>query len=239
MKTIVAIVLVLTSFLACADGVTMAFKNGVAVPPAIGLTSSLEANTEASGSSFRLFRDDIANNTLQPGSLFETKVDGSTGQAYASFAVYGVARSVGQIGTWGVHDITGGNFRAYLDNDGWAAGVHADCLARGAGGTCIGVNIEFPQVNPGNQAIGINIQPDFNSRNLVGLQFQNPRSYKYAIIAQNTNYVFGQVDAVPFGFRFNPMTQKLEFFRDIGQPGETRRGAIDMNFEAPDSQLNK
>jgi hypothetical protein len=232
-------------FLLCAtsvqaDGVisTLAFRNGNIVTTAPEFNNSTVIKSGINGA-MELFRNDIADNTPKSGSVSETLIDGSNGQAYASYAVNGVVRSVGDIGTWGVHDITGGNFRAILDNNGWAAAVHADCVIRAVGGTCVGLNIEFPQTTPGSLAVGINIQPEINARNLVGLQFQNPLTYKYGIIAQNMNYIFGQVDAVPFGFRFNSMTQKLEFFRDIGQPGEVRRGYINMNFEAPDSQLNK
>lgn len=200
---------------------------------------SIMAQGDAKKASFRTFRKDGAGNELLPGILSETTMDFSaTTWAGASFALYGVARGTGKIGSWGVHDIVGVHGTAYKDFNGWAAGGHFDCYDTVPGGTCVGVNIELPKTQLGTDTVGLNIQPDKDARNLIGIQLQNPQTYKYGIIAANTNWVLGMVDGVPFGMRFNPKTQTLGFYRGIGQPDELRRGFVNLNFEAQDAEIN-
>jgi hypothetical protein len=190
--------------------------------------------------SFTTFREDRSLNVPNTGIMSETSMtfDTNPGMAGASYGLYGIARGKGSVGTWGVHDIVGVYGTAYKDFNGWAAGGHFDCYDSVPGGTCLGVNIELPKTQKGSETIGLNIQPNVDARGIVGIQLQNPQTYKYGVIAANTSYVFGMTNDVPFGFRFNSATQRLEFFRNIGQPNETRRGWIDMNFEAHDSRLN-
>lgn len=201
---------------------------------------SIAATGDASKASFITFRKDGASNELLPGILSETSMDFSASTwAGASFAVYGVARGTGRIGTWGVHDIVGIHGTAHKDFNGWAAGGHFDCYDTVPGGTCVGVNIELPKTQVGTDTVGLNIQPHESARGLIGIQLQNPKTYKYGIVAANTPWVVGLVDEVPFGFVFDPKTQRLKFCRNVGLPEQVCRGYVDMNFEAPDSQINK
>ncbi len=169
-------------------------------------------------------------------------MDFSNGAAGASFALYGVARGYGAMPRYFpgmIHDIVGVHGTAYKDFQGWAAGGHFDCYDSIPGGTCIGVSVEFPRSQVGTDTIGLNVQPSIDSRGVIGIQLQNPASYKYGIDAANTSIVIGRVDNTPFGMRFDPATQRLEFFRGIGNHDEIRVGYIDMSFGKPDAQLNK
>jgi hypothetical protein len=123
----------------------------------------------------------------------------------------------------------------------WCAGAHAevwDTRAANSGGTVIGFSVELngAAVNPNR--IGINIQPKPNMRDVIGLQFQNGASYKHAIDLDGAFIKIGQVDAVPFCIKFSGRTQLVEFWRGCGEPGAVRRGFVNMNWEAPDTQLN-
>lgn len=185
-----------------------------------------------------IFRYDF-NGGLRPGLFAESGMDFSRGEPGASFAIYGMARGVGKIGSHGVHDIVGVHGTVYKDFNGWAAGMHTDCYDFVAGGTCIGLNIEFPKTQDATRTIGINIQPGESARGIIGIQLQNAQAYKYGADFANTNIVLGRVDDCAFGMRFNPQSQRLEFFRNIGESNEIRMGFVDMMFGQPDSQLNK
>lgn len=218
----------------------MAFKNGSMVGEVPEFAQSVVSKNDRGA--LTLFRNDDASNVLVAGVLSETKMnfdplgDGK-GMAAASFGMYGVVHGVGDIGTWGVHDLVGVHGTCYKDFNGWCAGGHFDVYNTVEKGTAIGVNVEIHSTKPGD-VIGVNIQPDKTVRGVTGIQLQFPETYKYGIVAANVSYVFGMTDDVPFGFRYNSKKQYLEFFRNIGQPNETRRGYINMNFEAPDTQLN-
>ncbi len=171
-----------------------------------------------------------ANNVLRTGYKSDTSMDFSTGMAGANFSIYGIARGNGNQGSWGVHDIVGVHGTAVKDGVLWAAGMHCDVYDSTPGGTSICLNMEFPQTQLDTNTIGLNLQPSATSRNIIGIQFQNPEAYKYSLYAPNMSLVFGEVDFVPFGMRFNPERQSLEFFRAIGWKDETKVGEIKMDF---------
>ena len=172
-----------------------------------------------------------ADNALHTGYKIDTSMDFSTGMAGANFGLYSIARGTGNQGGWGVHDIVGVHGTAVKNGIMWSAGGHFDIYDTAPGGTAIGVNIELPQTQIGTNTIGINIQPHAGAKNLTAIQIQNPESFKYSLYAPNASIVFGQVDAVPFGMRFNKERQSLEFFRAIGLNDETLVHVIDMTFE--------
>jgi len=158
--------------------------------------------------------------------------------------VYGVATGVGRPG--GRQDeVTGVYGRADKAGPFWAAGVHGECLTDPTGidygGSCIAGNFEMIGANPKSLVIGVNIQPRPEVRNAIGLQIQdNPTtSYQYAIKAPNLAVQFGDVDTDHFCMRFDPRTQRLEFWRACNRPWTTRVGFIDMNYGAPDVALNR
>ncbi len=155
----------------------------------------------------------------------------------AAFGVYGYAEGIGT-GGGGINDIVGVHGTAKKSGAFWAAGVHADCYDVTAGGFCIGVNVEFPQVTNQSTLIGVNIQPASNATNVVGIQLQNPQTYSYGIDAANTQIKFGDVNGTPFCMKFNPTLQILEFWRGCSIPGATRVGYINMNFGSPNTQIN-
>jgi hypothetical protein len=234
----VALCLILVNF-AYAEEVVPVWTTTAKIGP--NFDGSIVASGDASKASFITYRKDGASNELLPGILSETNMDFSASTwAGASYAIYGVARGTGpNIGSWGVHDIVGVHGTAYKDFNGWAAGGHFDCYDTAPGGTCVGVNIELPKTQAGTDTVGLNIQPHESARGLIGIQLQNPQTYKFGIVAANTPWVVGLVDYVPFGFVFDPKTQRLKFCRNVGLPEQVCRGYVDMNFEAPDSQLNK
>ena len=65
---------------------------------------------------------------------------------------------------------------------------------------------------------------------MTGIQLQFPEAFKYGLMMPNTSIVFGQVDYTFFGMKFNPTTQALEFFRNIGNLDEIKVGEIKMDF---------
>ena len=171
-----------------------------------------------------------ADNNLHTGFKAEMTTNFGSGLAGASFGMYGISIGNGDAGSWGVHDIVGVHGTAIKNGKHWAAGMHCDVYDSVPGGTAIGLNIEFPQTQVGTDTIGVNIQPDEKARGLVGLQIQNPQAFKYGVKVPNSAWVFGQVDTVMFGMRFNPVRQSLELFRHIGEPGEAKVGEIEMDF---------
>lgn len=175
-----------------------------------------------------------ADNKLHSGLQVSSLMDFQTGAPGASFGVYSLVRGVGPPGNTGVHDIVGVHATAIKEHSFWAAALHADVYDSFPGGTAIGLNVEFPQTQVGTDTIGVNIQPYESTRGVIGVQLQDNatgNAYLYGIKAPNMNWVFGMVDDVPFGMRFNPNTQALELFRYIGDPvNETRVGILPMDF---------
>ena len=171
-----------------------------------------------------------ADNNVYTGLKVDTSMDFTTGSSGGNFGIYSIARGNGAQGPWGIHDIVGVHGMAVKNGNFWAAGMHCDVYDTVGGGTSICLNIEFPQTQKATYTIGINMQPHIGARGLVGIQFQNSESFKYSLYAPNSSIVFGQVDTVPFGMRFNIGRQSLEFFRAIGNPDETKVGEIKMDF---------
>jgi len=202
---------------------------------AVILTSSLAAHPGFAENSVSVDQQKIggtfrANNNLYTGLKVDTSMDFSTGSAGANFGMYSIARGTGDGGPWGVHDIVGVHGTAIKNGQFWAAGMHCDVYDTVSGGTSICLNVEFPQTQTGTYTIGINMQPDVNARGLVGIQMQNFKSFKTAIDMRNANWIFGDTDMVPFGMRYNPDRQSLEFFRAIGWVDETKVGEVKMDF---------
>jgi len=157
-------------------------------------------------------------------------MDFGTGMAGALFGVYGIARGFGEPGDNGVHDIVGVHGTAVKSNRLWASGMHCDVYDLAPGGTSICLDMEFPQTNPGTTTIGLNMQPHITARDLIGIQLQNPWAFKTGPDMVNMNWIFGEVDGHTFGFRFDPATQALRFYRNIGQSDELQVGEIKMDF---------
>lgn len=171
-----------------------------------------------------------ADNKLRTGLKVNSSMDFGSDQAGANFAVYGIARGTGTPSTWGVHDIVGGHFTAIKENSIWAAALHADVYDNYAGGTSIGLNIEFPQTTFGTNTLGINLQPHPGARDLVAVQMQNYESFKTALDMPNTNWIFGDTDGSTFGMRYDKDTQSLKFYRNIGQKHELLVHEIKMDY---------
>lgn len=185
-----------------------------------------------------------ASLTSPSGGYLKTAIAGEAkvnfnGKGGAAYGVWGMAQGTGQKGQAGaLHDIVGVAGTAKKSGAYWAAGVHADCLDTLAGGVCIGVNIEFPEVTNQSTILGVNMQPAPHAQNVVGIQFQHPSTYRYSIDAQNTYIKVGQTGATPFCMRFNSTAQVLEFWRGCQNNGATRVGYINMNPGVPDGQMN-
>lgn len=171
-----------------------------------------------------------ADNSLHTGLKIDTLMDFSTGYPGANFGLYSLVRSNGIIGSWGVHDVVGVHATAVKNSNGWAAGLHCDVYDMFPGGTSICLNIEFPQTQVGTDTVGVNMQPTVGAKGLVGLQIQNPESFKYSIKAPNMSQVFGQTDDAYFGMRYDPVSQSLKFYRNIGQKYELLVHEIKMDF---------
>lgn len=161
------------------------------------------------------------------------------------------------VGVFGIAEGRGGPFAgevvgvygmAQKNGIHWATGLHGECLLQDGeadskglkdeGGLCIGTNIELIGNNRRSDFIGLNIQPRSGAHDVIGIQLQNPESYRYAISAPNVFWKFGQVDDVSFCMRFVPEHQALEFWRGCGKSDATRHGWINMNWGTPDRQLN-
>ena len=181
---------------------------------------------------------------LKAGVAGASRVD-MNGIGGTAVGVYGIAEGVGRAG--GIQDeVVGVYGRADKNGIFWASALHGECIiptnqnpnAVDVGGLCIGANIELQGKNTNTSYIGVNIQPGVLTSNVVGLQFQNPHTYKYSIDAANTFIKIGQVDNVPFCIKFNPNNQYLEFWRKCNEQGATRTGFINMNYNTPNGQLN-
>lgn len=181
---------------------------------------------------------------VKAGLAGASRVD-MNGIGGTAVGVYGIAEGVGRAG--GVQDeIVGIYGRADKNGLFWATALHGECTiptnrdpnAVDVGGLCIGLNLELQGRNTNTNYLGINIQPGTTTSGVVGLQFQNAHTYKYSIDAQNTFIKVGQVNDVPFCIKFNPVNQYLEFWRKCNEPGATRTGFINMNYNTPNGQLN-
>jgi len=143
-------------------------------------------------------------------------------------------------------EVTGVYSRVDKNGRFWSAALHGECIldSPDSGGLCLGLNVELYGANPKTKLIGANIQPKGETRNVIGLQFQDlapagSSSYEYAIKMPNLGVQIGEVDGDHFCMRFDPKSQKLEFWRRCGLPGSTRVGFVDMNYGAPDVPLNR
>ncbi len=172
----------------------------------------------------------IADNRLHTGIKVDTSMDFNSGMAGANFSIYGIARGRGNAGAWGVHDIVGVHGTAIKDGAFWAAGMHCDVYDTVSGGTSICLNVEFPLTQPETSTIGINLQPHPEARGLIGLQLQNPDSFKTGIDMPNMNWIFGDTDGSTFGMRYDKLTQSLKFYRNIGQRYELLVHEIKMDY---------
>lgn len=162
----------------------------------------------------------------------------------SAVGVYGVGTGYGRPG--GRQDEIAGVYgRADKVGSFWAAGVHGECLTDpygiDHGGSCIAGNFEMIGKNPKSLVIGVNIQPRPEVRNAIGVQIQDNAvtSYRYGVSAPNLPHQFGDVDGDDFCMKFVPTTQRLEFWRACDKSWATRVGYINMNYGAPDSQLNR
>lgn len=172
----------------------------------------------------------IADNSLRVGLKIDTSMEFGF-QPGASYGLYSIARGYGEVGSYGMQVLVGVHATCVKQNGtSWAAALHADVYDTEPGGTSIGLNIEFPRTTYGTATYGVNMQPHVGAKDLVGMQIQLPECFKYSLKLPNMSQVFGQVDDCYFGMRFNVERQSLEFFRAIGQPGETKVGEIKMDF---------
>jgi hypothetical protein len=201
--------------------------------PLIGLMLlSFQVNAENSVSQdqYKITGNFSAANGLHTGIKSDTSMDFSSGSAGANFSMYGIARGNGNVGSWGVHDIVGVHGTAVKNGAFWAAGMHCDVYDTVPGGTSICLNIEFPQTQVGTDTIGINMQPHATARGLTGIQIQNPEAFKYGLMIPNSSWAFGQTDTAYFGMRYDPASQSLKFYRNIGQAHELMVHEIKMDF---------
>jgi len=198
------------------------------------------AENSVSSDYYSVKLDRVANNNLNTGYKIDTAMDMSNGVAGANFSIYALSRCKGAVGSWGVHDCVAVHGTAIKNGNSWVAGGHFDVYdeIRGvSGGTAIGVNIEFPQSRQTTNTIGLNMQSATETNGITAIQIQNPPNkngthpFKTIIDGSNGNYIFGMTDETPFGFRFDPVSQKLNFYRAIGLPDETKVHVIDMTWQ--------
>lgn len=194
------------------------------------LCSSANAENSISIDEQKITGSFRANNNLYTGLKVDTVTDFSTGMAGASFGMYSIVRGNGDQGNWGVHDIVGVHGTAVKNGKFWATGLHCDVYDTVSGGTSICLNMEFPQTQNGTNTIGLNMQPHVGAKNLIGIQIQNPESFKYSLMAPNISQVFGQTDDAHFGMRFDSASQSLKFYRNIGQKYELMVHEIKMDY---------
>lgn len=132
----------------------------------------------------------------------------------------------------------------------WSTALHGECRNRTTGaGICMGLNVELRDhtiADTGKQSlqtfIGINVQPGDDQRGVIGQQFQNRQAYKHSMDFNGTFVKLGDVDGVGFCIKFGGKTgreQIVEFWRGCGEPGATRHGYVDMNWNAADVKLNR
>lgn len=172
-----------------------------------------------------------ADNNVYTGLKVDTTIDFNTGMPGANFGVYSVARGNGDRGLRdGIYDVVGVHGTAVKNGRFWAAGMHCDVYDMVSGGTSICLNVEFPNTQAGTYTIGINMQPHTGAKNLVGMQIQNPESFKTAVDLPNMNWIFGDTDGATFGMRYDKNTQSLKFYRNIGQKYELLVHEIKMDF---------
>lgn len=177
----------------------------------------------------------VADNNLRTGYKIETSMDMESGMAGANFSIYSIATCSGRVGSWGVHDCVGVHGTAVKRGNSWIAGGHFDTYDEpgfALGGTAIGVNIEFPQPRPTTNTIGLNMQSASGARGISAVQIQNlpnrDGSYPFKTIIDgvNGNYIIGEVGNTPFGFRFDPVTQKVNLYKNIGWADEVKIGEL-------------
>lgn len=207
--------------------------------PALYLSTQLDAAYKAVATFVSPFRGYVKAGIGGISSVNMNNVGGT------AVGVFGIAEGKGK----GVGEVVGVYGMAHKNGIHWATGLHGECLlqdgendskgVKDEGGLCIGVNIELIGNNQKSDMIGLNIQPRSGAHNVTGLQFQNPDTYNMMINASNGWIQIGQVDNVSFCMKFNPLNQSLEFWRNCNKQGATRTGFINMNYNTPNSQLNK
>lgn len=187
-----------------------------------------------------------ARGYLIAGMAGGARVD-MNGVGGTAVGLYGIAEGAGRGG--GLQDeVVGVYGRADKNGVYWATGLHGECFGDMAGpdlgGSCIGANIELRGLGPRSTKIGMNIQPGAALRDVIGLQMQDlsedgESSYRYAIKIPNLRVQVGDVDGDEFCMKFDRKTQRLEFWRACNRPHTQRVGYLNMNYGAPDTQLNR
>ena len=99
------------------------------------------------------------------------------------------------------------------------------------------MNIEFPVTAAETNKIGVNIQAVAGTTGVTAIQVENPECFKNGMVLPNMNWIFGQVDGVSFGMRFDPVKQRLNLFRNIGGIPEVEMGYVNMSYGSPDKQI--
>jgi len=193
---------------------------------------------------------------LNAGIAGSSRVDATAGYS-VSVGGYFSAQVLGNVPAGSYAEAVGVYARVEPAVPGtWATALHGECRARtSVPGFCMGLNIEL-RGDPNKPAnvvdkqayIGINIQPGADQKGVIGMQFLNiPGSdiYKHSIDVNGTFIRLGTIDGVGFCMKFGGKSgreQIIEFWRgapECDSPYATRTGFINMNYGAPNVQLNR
>lgn len=142
---------------------------------------------------------------LKAGTVGFAEVD-MAGVGGTAVGAYGFASMVGA-GGGRQREGVGIYGRVNKQTTGFAFPLHGECINQtDQGGTCVGVNIEmrddFAQTaKEPTGFIGANIQPSPEMRNVVGMQFQNPQAYRWAIDLQGAPIRLGEHGGVSMCLR--------------------------------------
>jgi hypothetical protein len=187
------------------------------------------------------------NGIASSSRVFMNGLHGKAVGAY--FSAEGFGNATTTPGGYG-GEVIGVYARVEPQGNHWTTALHGECRNRATGpGLCMGLNIELRDhtiAETGRQSqqtfLGINVQPGDDQRGVIGMQFQNPQAYRHSMDFAGTFIKLGDVDGVGFCMKFGGKTgreQLVEFWRGCGDPGATRHGYVNMNWNAPDTQLNR
>lgn len=176
----------------------------------------------------------------QNGLAVSSRVDmaGKHGKAVgAYFSAEGFGEATSTPGGYG-GEVVGLYSRVEPHGNHWTTAIHGECRNQSRGpGLCMGLNIELNgnerEAGPTAQHfIGINVQPDsISNGRVVGMQFQHPEKYIWAIDVAGAPIKLGQTHDVGFCMVYKAELQKLQFVRGCGAPGAVVAHEIDLGWQ--------
>lgn len=107
-----------------------------------------------------------------------------------------------------------------------AVGLKCSIFDTAPGGTSTCLTISFPYPQEGTPTAGILLEGSTWASGLLGIEVDNPQSYKHSINLNGSRMAMGSKSGVVYCLRFNDITAELEYIKDCGSSAEIVVGTL-------------